>query len=401
MVESPVRQRANPAFRATEESGGLYIEGGRNKPGIAIDLAKPRGIGLFKELVRVSDAVVDNFTPRVMKNLGLDYESLRRIKPDIITMSMSGFGRRGLWHLYRGYALAAEAASGLANMTGYPDSPPVRPGGTPLGDMVPALHAAWTLLIALEHRERTGHGAEIDMSMAEVCTCQIGEAIVGYALSGHAEVRIGNQSPNAVPSGCYPCEGEDSWVTIAVVTEDQWQALVQLMGSPSWVREERFGTREARLAHLDELDGHIAEWTRKRDKIAVMEECQRVGVPAGAVLHVREVLTNEHFLQRGSFEVVELPPPPSGAGNRLRLGPPWRLSKTPASSRRLPVIELGEHNQYVLGSILNLSDSELAELEADGIISQNFTAQTLPSLDRLPRQFSDREVNYLETLGLR
>ncbi len=400
VVESPARPHGSPENRATEESGGLYIEGGRNKLGITIDLAKPEGVDLFRQLVAVSDVVVDNFTPRVMSNLGLDYESLRQVKSDIITLSISGFGRKGPWRLYRGYTATAEAASGLANVTGYPDGPPVRPGGTPLGDMVSSLHTAWTLLVALEHRRRTGNGAEIDMSMIEPDTCQIGEAIVGYSLTGASEVRIGNRSPNAHPSGCYPCQGEDNWVTIAAATEGQWQALIGLLGRPSCTGEERFATREARLAHSDELDERIAEWTRTRDKTAVMEACQEAGVPAGAVLHVREILTNEHLLQRDSFEVVELPPPPSGVGHRLHLGPPWKLSKTPASSRRPPPIELGEHNTYVFGGLLGLSDSQLAALEASGVISRNLTAPLAASLDRLPRRFDDREAGYLETLGL-
>jgi crotonobetainyl-CoA:carnitine CoA-transferase CaiB-like acyl-CoA transferase len=190
VVESPVRPPSDPAMRGKEDSGGLFIEGGRNKLGITIDLAKPEGVALFKRLVKISDAVVDNFTPRVMKNFGLDYRSLCQIKPDVITLSISGFGRSGLWHSYRGYSLTAEATSGLAALTGYPDRPPVRPGGTPFGDMIPALHSAWTILVALEHRRRTGNGAEIDISMVEPCTSQLGEAVVQFSLSGSTGSRI-------------------------------------------------------------------------------------------------------------------------------------------------------------------------------------------------------------------
>lgn len=400
VVEGPGRLRADPKLRASEQSGGLYVESHRNKLGITIDLSKQEGIDLFKQVVRISDVVVDNFTPRVMKNFGLDYKSLRQVKPNIITLSISGYGRKGPWNRYRGYSLTAEATSGLGNLTGYPDGPPVRPGGTPFGDMIPALHAAWTLLVALEHRERTGEGAEIDVSMVEPCTSQLGEAVVHFSHTGRGSVRMGNRDANSAPSGCYPCRGEDSWVTIATTNDRQWQRLVEVLGDPAWADGERFGSLRSRLEHQDEIDGYIADWTRARNKMDVMKLCQKAGVPAGAVLHISEIFMDEQNVHRRSFEVVRLPPPPKAAGTRLHLGPPWKLSKTISSTIRPPRIELGEDNDYVFRDLLGLESDGLSELEARGVISRIPTAPPPDMSKAAPRQFGAREEKYLEILGL-
>ncbi|MDP2920316.1 MAG: CoA transferase [Dehalococcoidia bacterium] len=400
VVESPARQQGDPKQRVAEFTGGLYAESHRAKLGITIDLSKPEGVELFKRLVMISDAVVDNFTPRVMKNLGIDYESLRKVRPDVITLSISGYGRRGPWRLYRGYSITAEATSGLANLTGYADSTAVRPGGTPPGDIIPALHSTFALLAALEYRRRTGKGADIDISMTEPITCQLGEAIVNYSLTGRAGARMGNRDANIAPSGCYPCAGEDSWVTIAVYDQAQWKALVKLMGSPAWAKGRKYNTAKARLERQDEIDGHISSWTRNQDKMEVMRLCQQAGIPAGAVLHIRELFTNEQNLYRGSFEVVNLPPPPVGPGHRVHLSPPWRLSRTASNTIRPPRIELGVDNDYVFRNLLGLKDNELVALEAKGVISTTPTVEP-PDMSAVRSLQMTREENYLDVIGLR
>ena len=408
VVESPIRvQGVTLEARGKEISGGLYLEGGRSKLGISLDLSKPEGIRLFKRLVKISDVVVDNFTPRVMKNFGLDYECLREVKHDIIVLSISGFGHKGPWDLFRGYSITAESASGLTNLTGYPDGPPVRPGGTPPGDVIPALHAAWSILGALEHRKRTGEGAFLDVSMVEPCCAQLGEAIVSYSLTGRAGERSGNRDPNAAPSGCYRCAGKDRWVTIAATTEEQWRALVAVLGNPDWAIEERFSAQEYRQRHQEELDRLIEEWTLTRDNMEVMKVCQEVGVPAGAVLTVREVLSNEHYRQRGSFEVVRHALPPEGVGDRLHIGPPWKLSKTPASTARPARVQLGKDNDYVYRELLGLTEEELSEL-AGSIVGTNSDAPmgasgiqgNLAYRGLLWPLDLEYEENFLELLGL-
>jgi crotonobetainyl-CoA:carnitine CoA-transferase CaiB-like acyl-CoA transferase len=398
VVESPARMQADPKLRVAEATGGLYAESHRNKLGITIDLSKPEGVELFKELVKISDAIVDNFTPRVMSNLGLDYQSLCKVRPDVITLSISGYGRKGPWYLYRGYSVTAEATSGLASLTGYTDGNPVRPGGTPPGDIIPALHSTFALLAALEYRRRTGKGAEIDISMTEPITSQLGDAMVSFSLSGKAGARMGNRDLNAAPSGCFPCTGNDNWVAIATGNEEQWQSLIGVMGNPAWTKEHKFSSLNLRLRNQDELDRHIADWTCNRSKTEVMKLCQQAGVPAGAVLHVRELFTDEQNLYRGSFEMVRLPPPPEGPGNRPHLAPPWKLSKTASNTLRPPRVEIGVDNDYVFRGVLGLNDNKLSELEAKGVISKKPTVPPATAGNILI-QFN-REEEYQKIIGL-
>jgi crotonobetainyl-CoA:carnitine CoA-transferase CaiB-like acyl-CoA transferase len=210
---------------------------------------------------------------------------------------------------------------------------------------------------------------------------------------------MGNRDPDAAPSGCYRCQGQDRWVTIAVSTEAQWRALITALGYPPWASDERFHTKESRLEHQDELDSYISEWTCKRDNIEVMKLCQKAGVPAGAVLHIREVMTDEHYLQRGTFEVVQCPPPPDGVGTCLHVGPPWKLSKTPADTSSPAPAKLGQDNDYVYRRLLGLTDEELSELEAEGIISTVVT-KPLPDGGLVSALMSEYDKNYLEILGL-
>lgn len=384
----------------TIAGGGLYQEGARNKISITLDMSKPRGAEIFKRLVQISDVVADNFSPRVMKNLGLDYAALKAVKQDIIVVSLSGYGHKGPWNLYRGYALTSEAAGGVVNFTGYADGPPTRPGGTPFGDIIPALHAAWTILAALEYHDRTGEGAFIDMGMLEPGIGQLGEAIVHYSLTGQAIPRMGNRDPNAAPSGCYPCQGQDKWITIAAVTEKQWQALVKVMGHPSWAEEDRYGSKERRLKNQDSLDERLKAWTADQDFMEIMKRCQEAGVPAGAVLNVREVMTNEHYMARGTFEVVQHPQPPQGVGNRLHIGPPWKLSRTGASTLVPASDRFGRDNDDVYRSLLGLSDEELTELTKEGVIGTELTSESREILIN-PAYFGPRDEDFMEILGLK
>ncbi|MBN1643961.1 MAG: CoA transferase, partial [Dehalococcoidales bacterium] len=378
VVESPNRPREDSSYRFNirGEPGrvGLYREAFRNKSTISLDLSEPKGVAIFKRLVKLCDAVVDNFTPRVMGNLGLGYEVLREVKQDIIVLSLSGFGHKGPWFLYRGYSITAESTSGLVNFMGYPDGPPYRPGGVPPGDVIPALHAAWALLMALEHKKRTGKGAFIDMSMIEPMTSQMGEAIVNYSMGGRAGFRTGNRDANACPSGCYPCKGKDKWITISVFSEGQWRALVELMGAPDWASSKSFLKRESRFKNQDALDKCISGWTCKFDNMRLMKACQRAGVPAGAVLTIPEVMTNEQLRQRGAFEIVQYPPEPEDIGSRLHIAPPWKLSRTPASTLRPAPLQHGQDNDSIYRGLLGLTPAELTELETEGIVSNRITS---------------------------
>ena len=374
----------------------LYNEGWRSKRIASLDLGKAEGVDLFRRLAASADIVADNFTPRVMKSFGLDEASLRAVKGDLIVLSISGFGHAGEREVWRGHTVTAEASCGLMNMTGFPDGPPLRPGGTPHGDMVTGLHAAWSMLVALEHRERTGEGARIDMSMTEPNLMQLGEAVVHYSATGRPLGRIGNRDLNAAPSGCYRCRGDDAWVAISVESDEQWRALAGLLDSAA-ASDASLATAAGRRQREAELDALLTRWTESRTPREAMTACQQAGVPAGAVLNIPELLTDEHVVARGAFEVV----PVEGLGPRVHLGPPWKLSRTPASNQHSPAARLGQDNAYVYGTLLGLDEAELADLEEQGVIQSSDEIDTRDFSPRVrPEHFDRRDEDFLRILGL-
>ncbi|MDP6403474.1 MAG: CoA transferase, partial [SAR202 cluster bacterium] len=204
--------------------GGNWYEQNRNKLGLTLDLNKQEGLALLKELISVSDVFLENFTPRVMKKFGLEYDDLRRIRPDIIMVSSTGYGHTGPWANLGAIGFATEAASGLAHMTGYKDGPPLLPE-VPYADYAAAEHTAFAIMAALIHRAQTGEGQFIDVSQSETLTVTVPEALMDYTVNGRIEERTGNQDPAMAPHGFYPCRGDDSWIAIAVASDDQWRAL--------------------------------------------------------------------------------------------------------------------------------------------------------------------------------
>jgi crotonobetainyl-CoA:carnitine CoA-transferase CaiB-like acyl-CoA transferase len=254
-------------------------------------------------------------------------------------------------------------------------------------------------LTALEHRDRTGEGAFIDAGMLEPCASQLGEAILRYSMTGQATERAGNRDPNAAPSGCYRCRGADKWVAIAAATEAQWRALVGLLGNPPWAADARFSTLASRRDHHDELDRHLEAWTLERENREVMRLCQEAGVPAGAVLNIAEVMTNEQLLHRGAFELVQHPPPPDNVGKRLHIGPPWKLSKAPTSTVIPAADRLGRDNDIVYRGLLGLTEEEMSALDKEGVISTELKGDPRTILIP-PEYFGDCDEDFMKRLGL-
>jgi len=335
---------------------------GRNKMDLTLELDTPEGIHVFKRLVKVSDVVLENYSPRVMPNFGLDYPVLKAIHPGIIMCSMSGFGLSGPYRNYVSYGTHLDAASGLASLRGYPDRGP-RMAGNPYPDPAAALHAVSAILAALFFKRRTGQGQHIDLSQCESATCLLGEAVLGFALTGRLPVRRGNRRPGRAPHGCYRCQGHDQWVVLSIRSEKEWAALKEAMAYPAWAEEERFSNRMKRLDNQDELDGLIEIWTMRHGHQEVMTRLQQAGVPAGAVQNGAELIHDPHLNDRGFFWEIDHPE----VGPRRYCGLPIRFSGTPVKARsRAP--GLGEHNEYVLGEILGLSENEIAELKEKGVI---------------------------------
>ncbi len=338
-----------------------YNEVNRNKYAITLDLTKPLGVDVFLRLVRISDVVIENFTPRVMKNFGLDYPSLKKTNPQIIMVSLTGYGQDGPYRDYVTYGEGIEAMAGLTKLTAYPDGEPLRPG-VAYADATSGLAAAFAILAALRCRRLTGQGQYIDLAMREALAPLMGEAIMDYVMNDRLASPMGNRHPSIAPHGCYRSLGEDAWVVIAISSDEEWRSLCQVMGNLPWTKEEKFATPSGRLENGEELDGRIEEWTSQYDHIQLMNMLQRAGVKAGAVLNIEELVHDPHLRERGFFQQLSHPE----AGTHLYPGVSWRMSRTPGSLR-LPAPCFGEHNDYVFGQLLGMSREEILKLAEEGV----------------------------------
>jgi benzylsuccinate CoA-transferase BbsF subunit len=340
-------------------SRGYYETWNRNKLGITLNLDKPEGTGLVRRLVKICDAVVENFTPRVMANWGLDYDNLKKIRPDIIMVSLSLMGQTGPWKDYTGFGPTVHALSGMTYMTAFPGGPPIGPGFS-YADHVSALSASLGLLGALEHRRRTGGGQHIDISEVAAMTGLLGGAIMKYTATGEEPQPLGNRSKEAAPHNVYPCRGRDRWCAIAVVSEAEWQGFRQALGDPPWAEEEKFATLAGRIENGDELDGLIMAWTKEHTAAEVMSLLQSHGVAAGIVQSAADLARDPQLKARRFF----IDRPEIG---KLVDASPVRISGAPVRYDR-PAPAPGRDNAYVYGKLLGLSKKEIAELKKRGVI---------------------------------
>lgn len=352
----------NDAGEKPYERAPLFGTANRNKRGIALDLTRPEGRDLFYELVAMSDVVLSNFSARVLPNLGLGYERLRAIKPDIILLTMPAYGSTGPYANAVAYGNTAEAMTGLSARFGYTDRPPQITHDLTYGDPVAGAHAAFAAMAALAHRRRTGRGLAIDASLHEALLAQGGEAIVKYSLDNELMPRRGAKDHTNAPQGYYPCAGDDQWIAIAVTDERSWAALRTLVDDPG-LADSRFATSSGRKAQEAEVDAMIVRYTSAQNKFDVAQCLSQAGVTAAPVLSFDEVAADPHIVARAAFEVVLHPE----VGHR-------RLPRVPISVDGAPVITrrhtplFAQHNDEVYRDLLNISDEFIAELTASGVI---------------------------------
>ncbi|MCH8280128.1 MAG: CoA transferase [Chloroflexi bacterium] len=366
--------------------GANFYEHNRNKLGITLDLSKPAGMQVLKDLVAVSDVFAENFTPRAIKNFHLEYEDLRRIKPDIIMVSSTGYGFTGPWANFGATGPATEGASGLAYMTGYVDGPPVL-AEIPCTDYTAAEHTVFAVMVALMHRLRTGQGQFVDISQTQAASNTVPQPLLDFAVNGRNGERMGNGDGSMAPHGCYPCQGEDRWIAVSVENDGQWQSLCHVLDKREWMQDPRFADGLSRWKHREELDTLIGTVTVDWDAHRLMHQLQSSGVAAGAVLDSKSLLFDPHLMQREFYEVVRHHPstgmPPLPYASR-----PWKLSATPAVTGKAGPI-MGEHNQVVIAEILGRSPAEMAALEEEQIIGYaptNPRAVQRPPLDEQVQQ---------------
>jgi len=380
-------------------NGGMYHEANRNKLGISLDLNTDRGKELFKELVSVSDVVAQNFPPRVMRNFGLDYPELRKIKPDIIVLDSTAYGSSGPWENYIGYGSSLQAVTGLTYLTGYEDSGPVQ-GGILFNDTLGALNATYAILLALAHRERTGEGQWIDLSQYEAGVAHLGEAFMEYEMNGVAPTRRGNSHPDHAPYGLYPCAGDDGWVSITVTSDAEWANFVRAVGE-AWASNRDWETAESRLSQRKSLDEAIGRWTSDKDKHEVMHLLQSGGVACGAVYNTRDIATDEHHADRGFFEISQHPEP---VGPRPHSAPLFGLTGVDRPPDRLAP-RFGEANRKVFQELLGRTDQEYDELMDQQVISDvpvNPGVTPPPDPEGLLSMgfLAERDLEYKSRLGI-
>ena len=351
-VEAPSRATPNRAAAGFNDHNA-------SKKSVTIDLKNPAAVQIAKRLVGVSDIVVHNLSTGTMDRLGLGYDALRTVKPNIIMLSVSAIGITGPRRLAAGYHTEVNAFSGMASLVGYRNRGPEHLGSA-WTDHFSALAGVFPIVAALHHRERTGQGQHIDLSMCDnLLATAVSEALLGYAGNGGDAGRQENEDAYYVPQNVYRCAGFDKWVAISVTSEVEWHGLCEAMGDPQWCGEQRFADPVARRANRQELDARISEWVRERTDYEAMESLQSFGVPAGPVLSAEGLIEDPHLKERGYLvQLGEL-----GGQPVFQTSVPWRLDGCPQPVYRLAP-RLGEHNEYVLRDLLGLSPTEIASLTA-------------------------------------
>ena len=354
------------------EKSPIFAALNTNKKGLTLDLQSPRGREVLRRLIATCDVIVENFTPRVLDQIGLDFAAVQEIRPDAVMLRMPGFGLDGPWRDNPAFAYAIESASGLSWLTGYPDRPPYEPYS--VGDPNAGVHAFNALLLALEHRRRTGEGVLVEAAMVDAALSISAEQVIEYSAYGALLERAGNRGPTAAPQNLYRAADIDEfgrldcWVAIAVVTDEQWVRLRGALGSPSWATDPALSAASGRCARHDLIDERLAAWCEPRSADDIVATLWDAGVPVAKVMQPHRQTELDQLAFRGFFEEVEHP-----VNGRARLSTvPMRFSGWSGPFHTDPAPTLGQHNHELLAE-LGLTPSEVADLEASGVIGRTPT----------------------------
>jgi crotonobetainyl-CoA:carnitine CoA-transferase CaiB-like acyl-CoA transferase len=341
---SPVFHGANPGKRA-----------------ITLDLDNEKGMALVKRLIADADVVMENYSPRVFENFGLGWETIQELNPRAIMLRMPAFGLDGPWRDRNGFAMTIEQASGLAWITGYRDLPLVVRGACdPLGGM----HAVFALMMALEHRSRTGEGQLVEVPLLETALNVAAEQVIEHSAYGALLERDENRGPVSAPQGVYACAGDDAFVAVAVETDEQWLSLCRVVGNAGWAGDDTLATAAGRRARHDEIDAVLSEWFKGRERDAAAEELVAAGIPASALQNPHFVMPNPQLEHRRFFQTLKHPV----TGETRYPGFPMGFSSLGPQLHRSPPPTLGQHNDEVLGGELGLSRDELEALREAKVI---------------------------------
>jgi len=345
------------------ELGPYYHNLNRNKLSVRLNLKHPKGIELFKALVKASDILIENFTPKALSKLGLDYENLKEVRPDLIMLSLSTAGQDGPISDMLGYAPVISSLSGLESLVGYEGEPPLGMMSFGLSDPNAGTHAFFAIMVGLYHRERTGEGLYIDMSQFEASCALLGEALLEYQINGKIMGPQGNHHNKQSPHGIYPCKGKDQWVAVSVDSDECWEDLRYAMGDPDWAKDADLQKENGRLIRRRELDEKLAVWTTNYSREEIVKTLQVHGIAAVPVLSMEEQYKDRHYQYRRIHQEVTHPL----LGKELLFAVPWRLSETPGIIRKSAPL-FGEHDNYVYETVLGLSPEDVQKLKEEKVV---------------------------------
>ena len=367
--------RNDPAPRAWNYNP-TFVQLYRNKKSFTVDIRRPEGRELLRRVIEKTDAVVENNATETMEKLGITYDWMRSIKPDIIMLRIPAYGSTGPYNQARALGVHLESVMGHTILRGYADLDPS--ASTPIfsGDYLAGAQACLAVMMAAWHRKKTGEGQLMELCQAENAAAMLAQSFMDYSLNGRVQERIGNRSIfGHAPTNTYPCKAVgptedcgDRWISIDVTTDEEWQALVEVMGRPVWAMNPEYATREGRLAEHDEIDACIREWTADRDDYELFHQLQQAGVPAAPVLEVSRVYDDAHVQHRDLFQPQTLY---DDVGTYRFATPFYRMPATPITVRQPPVA-FGEHNDYVYRELLGLSDEEYQAYVDGGHVTMDF-----------------------------
>jgi benzylsuccinate CoA-transferase BbsF subunit len=339
---------------------GQFNVTNRGVKSCTLNVKQPQGLEILKQLIKKSDVIITNFAPRILPAWGLDYNTLKQIKPDIILVTLPAFGSTGPDKDYLSYGSTLEAVGGLSASFGYPGEGPVISGPYP-SDPIGSMYGLVGVLAALNYRSKTGKGQHVDIAQNEGVTSLIPEVIMDEVMNNRTRPRVGNRDEIMAPHACYRCKGEDKWVAIAIGTDKQWKTMCKVMGNPAWCKDERFSDQYNRWQNQDELNKLVAGWTKDFTHYEVMDKLQKVGVAAGPSFDVEELINDPHVKSRGILIEQKHP----AAGKTIVYRSPWKSALT---AENPPAPCLGENNNYVFSELLGMSDEEIARLIESKVI---------------------------------
>ncbi len=349
------------------ERAAVFNTANRGKRGVTLDLASARGIEILKQLIEVSDILVENFSPGVMNRLGLGYESVSAINPRLIMISMPSFGSDGPECNARGYGNTVEAMAGVTGLTGYHDGNGQRYTlSNALGDPVGGLHGVFALMVALRERERTGRGQLIELAQVESLIPFVADAIVDFQFTEKVPAARGNRHREHAPHGIYRCAGDDNWIALACETDDQWRSLASALGIERIADDKRFDSASGRKANEDALDAELSRALASLNADDCVARLRAAEVLAAPVNPAAAVMADPQIQSREYFVAIDR----AVVGTHLYPGAVARIPETPLRADT-PAPLLGEHNRQVFAEVLGMTDDEIAELERICVIGSS------------------------------